>query len=182
MKKKGAGMVMTIMLVAVCGWVAIVVFVIKPDIGDGVALSVCGGAAIGLVIVWLMSSWWFKGVLKRRGPDPSRTTSHKEFDFGTNLQTGLCSYRYACAGEKLKAGTMLEASLAGRVLNGQGITMGQELNELIYGDVKAASEVAPSLSKPLGWPTVDVKKGWHFWIQEPPMGAKFEKEGKEGVG
>jgi len=36
MKKKGTGMVMTIMLVSICGWVAIVVFVIKPDIGDGV--------------------------------------------------------------------------------------------------------------------------------------------------
>jgi len=68
MKKKGAGMVMTIMLVAVCGWVAIVAFVIKPDIGDGIALSVCGGAAIGLVIVCLMSKWWFKG-----GPDGHRS-------------------------------------------------------------------------------------------------------------
>ncbi len=29
MKKKGAGMVMTIMLVAVCGWVAIVVVLPK---------------------------------------------------------------------------------------------------------------------------------------------------------
>ncbi|MBA7562917.1 hypothetical protein ES708_04570 [subsurface metagenome] len=64
MKKKGAGMVMTIMLVAVCGWVAIVAFVIKPDIGYGVALSVCGGAAIGLAIVCLMSKWWFKGIHK----------------------------------------------------------------------------------------------------------------------
>ncbi|GAI67581.1 unnamed protein product [marine sediment metagenome] len=66
MKKKGVGMVMTIMLVAVCGWVAIVVFVIKPDIGDGVALSVVGGAAIGLVIACLMSKWWFKGIPKRK--------------------------------------------------------------------------------------------------------------------
>jgi len=65
MKKKGAGMVMTIMLVAVCGWVAIVAFVIKPDIATGAALSVCGGAAIGLLIVCLMSKWWFKGM--RRG-------------------------------------------------------------------------------------------------------------------
>ncbi len=61
MKKKGAGMVMTIMLVAACGWVAIVAFVIKPDMGDGIALSVIGGAAIGVVIVCLMSKWWFKG-------------------------------------------------------------------------------------------------------------------------
>jgi len=62
MKKKGAGMVMTIMLVAVCGWVAIVVFVIKPDMGDGIALTVIGGAFIGVVIFCLMSKWWFKGI------------------------------------------------------------------------------------------------------------------------
>jgi len=66
MKKKGAGMVMTIMLVAVCGWVAIVSFVIKPGIATGVALSVCGGAAIGLAIVCLMSKWWFKGIPRRK--------------------------------------------------------------------------------------------------------------------
>ncbi len=65
MKKKGAGMVMTIMLVAVFGWVAIVAFVIKPDMGDGVALSVIGGAVIGMVIACLMSKWWFKGIPRR---------------------------------------------------------------------------------------------------------------------
>ena len=179
MKKKGAGMVMTIMLVAVCGWVAIVVFVIKPDIGDGIALSVCGGAAIGLGIAALMSKWWFRGFPKRKGPDPNRATPHKEFDFGTSLQTGLCNYRYACAGEKLKARTMLEANLAGRVLNGQGIPAGKELNELIYGDVKAATQVDKHGTRLLGWPTIDVKKGYHFWIQEPPLGAEFEKEGDD---
>ncbi|GAH42423.1 unnamed protein product [marine sediment metagenome] len=66
MKKKGAGMVMTIMLIAVCGWVAIVVFVIKPDIATGVALSVCGGGAIGLAIIYLMRRWWFKGIPFRK--------------------------------------------------------------------------------------------------------------------
>ena len=66
MKKKGAGMVMTIMLVAVCGWVAIVVFVIKPDIGTGAVLAVCGGATIGLVIFYLMHKWWFKGIPFRK--------------------------------------------------------------------------------------------------------------------
>jgi len=65
MKKKGAGMVMTIMLVAVCGWVAIVALVIKPDIADGIALSVIGGAGIGVAIFCLMSKWWFKGIQRR---------------------------------------------------------------------------------------------------------------------
>jgi len=182
MKKKGAGMVMTILLVSLCGWVAIVGLVIKPDFATGAALSVVGGAAIGLVIVFLMSNWWFKGILKRRWPDPNKVTRHKELDFGTIHRTGVCSYRYACAGEKLKAGTMVEASLAGRVLNGQGIPVGQELNDLIYGDVKAARQVDKHGTGLLGWPTVNVKKGQLFWIQEPPMGAEFEKEEDSGNG
>jgi len=62
MKKKGAGMVMTIMLIAVCGWVAIVVFVIKPDIMAGAFLNLAGGGAIGLIIAYLMRRWWFKGI------------------------------------------------------------------------------------------------------------------------
>jgi hypothetical protein len=173
MKKKGTGMVMTIMLVSICGWVAIVVFVIKPDIGDGIALSVIGGTAIGVVIVCLMSKWWFKGI---RWPDPSRVTRDKEFNIGSRFQPGPYNYRYACAGEELKAGTMVEA---GRVLNGQGIPVGRELIELIYGDVKAAHQVDKHGTNLLGWPTVNVKRGRHFWIQEPPMGAEFEKEGEK---
>ncbi|GAI45752.1 unnamed protein product, partial [marine sediment metagenome] len=149
------------------------------DIGDGIALSVIGGAAIGVAIFCLMSKWWFKGILERRWPDPSRVTRDKEFNIGTRFQPGPCMHRYACAGEKLKAGTMLEASLAGRVLNGQGIPVGKELNELIYGDVKAAHQVDKHGTGLLGWPTVNVKKGRYFWIQEPPMGAEFEKEGDD---
>ena len=176
MKKKGTGMMMTIILVAICGWVAIVGLVIKPDMVTGAFLSVAGGGIIGLIIAYLMRRWWFKGIPKRMETDPNRATPYKEFDFGTRLQTIVCSYRYACAGEKLKAGTMLEANLAGRVLNGQGIPAGKELNELIYGDVKATTQVDKHGTRLLGWPTVDVKKGYHFWIQEPSMGAEFKKE------
>jgi len=66
MKKKGAGMVMTIILISVCGWVAIVVFVIKPDIVAGAFLCIAGGIVIGLVIDWLMWRWWFKKDLADR--------------------------------------------------------------------------------------------------------------------
>jgi len=62
MKKKGAGMMTAIILISACGWVAIVVFIIKPGLVAGAALSVCGGAVIGLVIVWLMKRWWFKRI------------------------------------------------------------------------------------------------------------------------
>lgn len=61
-KLKGAGMVMAIMLISVCGWVAIVGLVIKPVFWVGAALSVVGGIAIGGGIVYLMRRWWFKGI------------------------------------------------------------------------------------------------------------------------
>ncbi|GAH79953.1 unnamed protein product [marine sediment metagenome] len=69
MKKKGAGMVMTIMLISVCGWIAVVGLVIKPPFWLGAILSWIGGIAIGLAIAWLMRRWWFRGIDKRKGKD-----------------------------------------------------------------------------------------------------------------
>ncbi len=66
MKKKGAGMMMAIILISACGWVAIVVSIIKPGLVAGAGLSVGGGAVIGLVIAWLMKRWWFKGIPFRK--------------------------------------------------------------------------------------------------------------------
>jgi len=175
MKKKGAGMVMTIMLVALCGWVAIVVFVIKPDIVAGAFLCIAGGGTIGLIIAYLMWRWWFRGIPKRRWPDPSRVTLYKEFDFGEILRTNLYSHRYACAGEDLKKGTLVEANLSGRLIIGE-LPESKEINELVYGDVRSTTKVNKHGFGILGWPVVDVKKNHYCWLQEPPMGAEFEKE------
>ena len=65
-KRKGAGVMMAIMLISVCGWVAIVGLVIKPGILVGSALSIVGGMAIGGVVAYLMRRWWFKGRLTNR--------------------------------------------------------------------------------------------------------------------
>jgi len=65
-KLKGAGMVMAIMLISVCGWVAIVAFIIKPNMWVGSALCLFGGSLIGLAIVYLMRRWWFKGIEGRK--------------------------------------------------------------------------------------------------------------------
>ena len=65
-KLKGAGMVMAIMLISVCGWVAIVAFIIKPNMWVGSALCLFGGSVIGLGIFYLMMRWWFKGIEVRR--------------------------------------------------------------------------------------------------------------------
>lgn len=65
-KRKGVATVMGIMLISVCGWVALVGLVIKPGILVGAALSVVGGMAIGGGIAYLMWRWWFKGIPKKR--------------------------------------------------------------------------------------------------------------------
>ena len=65
-KLKGAGMVMAIMLISVCGWVTIVAFIIKPNMWVGSALCLFGGSGIGAGIVYLMRRWWFKGIELRR--------------------------------------------------------------------------------------------------------------------
>ena len=59
-KLKGAGMVMAIMLISVCGWVAIVGLVIKPPFWLGAILSIIGGIAIGTVVAYLIRRWWFR--------------------------------------------------------------------------------------------------------------------------
>jgi len=61
MKKNGAGMMMTIILISACGWVAIVGLVIKPPFWLGAILSIIGGIAIGTVVAYLIRRWWFKG-------------------------------------------------------------------------------------------------------------------------
>lgn len=58
-KRKGAVTLMGVIFISVCGWVAIVAFVIQPNIWVGSALSLVGGMAIGGVVAYLMRSWWF---------------------------------------------------------------------------------------------------------------------------
>ncbi len=62
MRLKSTGTLMAIIVISVCGWVAVVVLIIKPDIWTGAALSVAGGAVIGTVVAYLMRRWWFKGI------------------------------------------------------------------------------------------------------------------------
>jgi hypothetical protein len=58
-KRKGAVTLVGMIIISVCGWVAIVVFVIQPNIWVGSALSLAGGAAIGGVVAYLIRRWWF---------------------------------------------------------------------------------------------------------------------------
>jgi len=64
LRLKSAGMLMAIILISVCSWAAIVVLLLQPNIWVGSALSLAGGAAIGVVVAYLMRRWWFKGIAK----------------------------------------------------------------------------------------------------------------------
>ncbi len=63
-KRKGVATVVGIALISVCGWVTLVSLVFD-NFWICSALSVVGGAAIGLAVVYLMRRWWFKGIEKR---------------------------------------------------------------------------------------------------------------------
>jgi len=61
-KLKGSGAVLGIILVSAGGWVALVTFVLAPNLWVGGALALGGGMAIGLAVAFLMKRWWFKGI------------------------------------------------------------------------------------------------------------------------
>jgi len=60
-KLKGAATVFGIILISACGWVALVTFVLAPNLLVGSVLSVAGGIAIGVAVAFLMRRWWFGG-------------------------------------------------------------------------------------------------------------------------
>ncbi|KKL91893.1 hypothetical protein LCGC14_1166570 [marine sediment metagenome] len=57
---KSARTLTAIILISVCGWVAIVGLVIKPPFWLGAILSIIGGLAIGAVVSYLIRRWWFR--------------------------------------------------------------------------------------------------------------------------
>ena len=60
MNLKSSGTLMAIILVSVCGWVAVVGLVIKPIFWVGALLSIGGGIVIGAVVAYLIRRWWLK--------------------------------------------------------------------------------------------------------------------------
>lgn len=66
---KSAGTLMAIILISVCGWVAVVALVIKPPFWLGSILAIIGGLAIGTVVAYLIRRWWFRRPLADRMVD-----------------------------------------------------------------------------------------------------------------
>lgn len=127
----------------------------------------------------LWSVWEILNLKLKRIREEEQVHRKPKYDLGTRLQKDRVPYRYACAGEDLRKGTIVEAGLSGRLVIGQPLPEGKDLNKLIYGDVRPAYQVDKYGSRVLGWPIVNVKKGRHFWLQEPPLRAEFKKEDRE---
>ena len=60
-RRKSAGVVVGIIVIAAMGWVALVKFVLTDSILVGSGLSLAGGVAIGAGVALLLIRWWFKG-------------------------------------------------------------------------------------------------------------------------
>ncbi|GAH39679.1 unnamed protein product, partial [marine sediment metagenome] len=96
--------------------------------------------------------------------DVERVHKKPKYDLGTSFQRRIMRYRYFCAGEDLKKGMLVEANLSGRLVIGEPLPEGQEIHELVYGDVRAATNVNKHGYGILGWPLVDVKKNHYCWL------------------
>ncbi len=92
-------------------------------------------------------------------------------------------YRYARAGEDLQPWVFVEPSLSEEARFTLAFSKKMEkFADIVYGKVVAT--VGDPRDKPgiLGWPVVEVKKGYYFWIREVPIGATLVKENEPGGG
>ncbi|MBA7645462.1 hypothetical protein ES703_53220 [subsurface metagenome] len=83
-------------------------------------------------------------------------------------------YRYARAGEDLQPEVLVEPGLPDedRFI----LASSRRFADTLYGKVVATVGDPTDKSGILGWPVVEVKKGYYFWVREMPVGAKFIKE------
>jgi len=123
--------------------------------------------------------WIARLVISIRGIKEEEQVHRKpKHDFGTRLVKDIGAFHYARAGEDLKERGLVEADIAGRIAPPPGENTLQVTSELVYGNVKGAPSPDRYGLNILGWPLVNVKKGRCFWIQEPPIGGEFVKEGE----
>ena len=108
--------------------------------------------------------------------DECETHRKPEWEFGTSFVFSNTTYRYGRDGEDLKAGTFVEADLAGRLAPAMDPSTIEITSEIIWGNVKASKEVDQYGTNVLGWPEVNVKNGRCCWFRQPPLGAEFKKE------
>lgn len=128
------------------------------------------GLNLGPLILGLRFLWGNRII------DPYEVDRAARWDIGTSLQNDFGRWRYSRAGVKLKKGTIVEPSLAAKVLAEGQFPAEPALGELIYGDVRPVLDADKVSQSALGWPEVDVPERYYFWLHEVPPGATFQKE------
>ena len=116
--------------------------------------------------------------------DITRVDLNPRLPLGTRLVKEDASvYHYARAGEDLQPEVFVEPGLSDEDRFTLAFSRKMEkFADIVYGKVVAT--VGDPRDKPgiLGWPVVEVKKGYYFWIREIPLGAKLVKEDEPGGG
>jgi hypothetical protein len=110
--------------------------------------------------------------------DPNETDRQPRWELGTRLSNRFGNWRYCRAGEDIEAKCIVQPSLSGRVMANEGLPAEQELNEAIYGDIRAITDPDSLNRAAFGFPEVSVRRGRYFWTRELPADWKFEKKAK----
>ena len=116
--------------------------------------------------------------------DVTQVELNPRLPVGTRLvKADFSVYHYARAGEDLQPEVFVEPGLSDE----DRLTLAfsrkmEKFADIVYGKVVAT--VGDPRDKPgiLGWPVVEVKKGYYFWIREVPLGATLVKEDEPGGG
>lgn len=131
-----------------------------------------------------MKNWKIRPFWRRKtrllGINPLQVDKARPWKWGTRYVDGPTAWRYACAGEKLDKGILVEPGLAARILLEPGKFPEEGMADIIYGDVRAIRTKVVKGHIVLGWPEVEVPGEANFWLREPPPGTKFVKEAPDG--
>ena len=110
--------------------------------------------------------------------DVTQVDLNPRLPVGTRLvKQDFSVYHYARAGEDLQPEVFVEPGLSDEDRFTLAFSRKMEkFADIVYGKVVAT--VGDPTDKPgiLGWPVVEVKKGYYFWVREIPIGASLIKE------
>lgn len=114
--------------------------------------------------------------------DTDRTDPSPRLPVGTCLRNDKGAYRYGCAGEDLSPHVLVEPDLSEEDKCTLAFSRKMEkFADIVYGRIIAV--IGDPRTKPgvLGWPEVEVKKGYYFWIREVPLGSTLVPEEGENT-
>ena len=112
--------------------------------------------------------------------DVTRVDLNPRLSVGTRLvKEDFSVYHYARAGEDLQKEVLVEPGLSDEDRATLAFSLKMEnFADIVYGKVMAAIGDPRGKTGILGWPVVEVKKSYYFWLREMPIGARLIKKDK----